>query len=216
MREIHADIVHQPADAVWRRDLFQGREYRIHVSKGEGKKIAVLPQTMERPHLTVEELVMFGRNPYLDFGRRPSKEDRRAVREAIAAIGIGDFGKKMVDNLSGGERQKAYLAMILAQQTEMIILDEPTTYMDMENEAYFLEMIKKLKEEHKKTLLVIMHDLAQALRYGDHILVLDEQQIVFDGTSGECLESGILERVFHVKKHIFTENGEYYTMFTVQ
>lgn len=184
--------------------------------KERAKTIAILPQIIEIPHITVEELVMFGRNPYLDFGRRPSTEDLTAVNDAINYTGIHSLRKKMVHTLSGGERQKAYLAMILTQQTRLIVLDEPTTYMDIENETSFLETLTYLKKQHKKSLLVIMHDLSQAIRYADRILVLDDHRIAFDGTTKQCLESGILEEVFHVNTHIFTEKKEQYVMFTAR
>lgn len=178
------------------------------------KLLAILPQVLEIPQVTVEELVMFGRNPYLDFGKRPSEEDRAAVVAGMENAGVFSFKEKMVNTLSGGERQKVYLAMVLAQQTRLLVLDEPTTYMDIENETAFLEMLTDLKKKQKKTLLVVMHNLAQAVQYADHILLLDEHQIVFDGSSSDCLESGILERVFHVEKHIFTENGKRYVVFS--
>lgn len=182
-------------------------------SRERAKAIAVLPQILEKPHVTVEEFVMFGRTPYLNFYQKPSEEDVQAVQQAMKDAGVEGLRNKMVDCLSGGERQKAYIAMILAQQTKLIILDEPTTYMDMENETAFLNLLTKLKKNHKKTLLVIMHNLAQAVRYADHILVLDKQRIVFDGTKEECLQSDILEQVFHVKKHIFMEEGTRYVFF---
>lgn len=178
------------------------------------RSIAILPQVLEIPQVSVEEMVMFGRNPYLDFGRRPTDEDCAAVENAITQIGIGHLRKKMVDSLSGGERQRAYLAMVLAQQTRLIVLDEPTTYMDMENEGAFLETLTTLKKKSKKTLLVIMHNLAQAVRYADHIIVLDAGHVVFDGSREKCLDSGILEAVFHVEKHVFTENGREFVVFT--
>lgn len=180
------------------------------------KAIAILPQMLERPHVTVEQLVCFGRNPYLDFGKRLTDEDRAAVQQAMADVGVTALSEKMVDSLSGGERQRAYLAMTLAQQTRVIVLDEPTTYMDMEYEASFLEKLTELKTKHKKTLLVIMHNLSQALHYADRILVLDKQRIVFDGTRQECLDSPVLEQIFHVKKHIFEENGEQFVLFTAE
>lgn len=180
------------------------------------RAVAVLPQILANPHVTVEELVMFGRNPYLDFGKRPSAEDREAVSNAIGLVGIEKWKDKLADTLSGGERQKAYLAMILAQQTRLIVLDEPTTYLDTENETSFLELLTGLKKKQKKTLLVILHDLSQALHYADRILVLDDHHIAFDGTSEQCLESGILEEVFHVKTHVFWEEGERYTVFAAK
>lgn len=178
------------------------------------KSIAVLPQILTLPQISVNELVMFGRNPYLDFGKRPSAEDISAVEEAIQMADVAALREKTVAALSGGERQKAYLAMVLAQQTRLLVLDEPTAHMDIENEAAFLELLTTLKKSHKKTLLVIMHDLSSALRFADRIVVLHDRRVAFDGSSEECLNSCILEDVFHVKQHLFTENGTQYPVFT--
>lgn len=195
---------------------YADNDIALMTPRERARAVAILPQVLEKPQVTVDELVMFGRSPYLDFGRRPSGEDRAAVMDAMESVEIEDLREKMVDTLSGGERQKAYLAMILAQQTGMIVMDEPTTYMDVEYEAFFLEKLVQLKKEHGKTLLVIMHDLAQAVRYADHVIVLDGGKIVFDGTAAQCLESGILEQVFHVEKHVFSENGEKFVVFEAE
>lgn len=195
---------------------FGDRDLALMPLGERARSVAILPQVLEIPHVTVEELVMFGRNPYLDFGRRPSPEDRAALDQAIVQTGLDALRHQQVDTLSGGERQRAYLAMVLAQQTRLIVLDEPTTYMDMENEAAFLETLIQLKGKSKKTLLVIMHNLSQALRCADHIVVLDNGRVVFDGPSQQCLDSGILEQVFHVKKHVFSENGEQFVIFTAK
>ena len=103
--------------------------------------------------------------------------------------------------LSGGERQKAYLAMVLAQNTRVMILDEPTTYMDMEYEAAFFRLLETLKTKRKITFLVIMHNLSQAVRYADRIVVLDGRRIRYQGDTRACVASGVLESVFHVRQH---------------
>lgn len=143
--------------------------------------MAILPQTLPAPAVSVAELAVFGRNPYLDFGRRMTPTDRRLVEEALERVGIAALRDKLLTELSGGERQKAYLAMILAQDTDVLLLDEPTTYMDMEYEAAFFRLLKALQAEKGVTLLVILHDLSQAMRYADRIVVLDAGRVRFAG-----------------------------------
>ncbi len=116
---------------------FSDRNLAVMTLRERAQLISILPQTLHSPAVTVEELTAFGRNPYLDFGKRMSPKDWQAVDDALEAIGISGLRDKLVTELSGGERQKAYLAMVLAQNTRVMILDEPTTYMDMEYEAAF-------------------------------------------------------------------------------
>lgn len=114
-----------------------GRELAAMTPRERAQRMAILPQTLPAPAVSVAELAVFGRNPYLDFGRRMTPTDRRLVEEALERVGIAALRDKLLTELSGGERQKAYLAMILAQDTDVLLLDEPTTYMDMEYEAAF-------------------------------------------------------------------------------
>lgn len=178
------------------------------------RQIAILPQVLPAPAVRVEELVTFGRNPYLDFGKRQTDADRQIVRDAMEEIGITHLRHRLLPNLSGGEKQKAYLAMILAQQTDVAVLDEPTTYMDMEYETAFFQLLQALKEEKGMTLLVVMHNLSQAVRYADEIVVLDEGHIRFSGDTQACVNEGVLEAVFHVQKHQISEAGKSFVFFT--
>ena len=116
------------------------------------KLLAILPQVLTTPSVTVEELTAFGRNPYLDFSRRLTQADREAVEAAMAQAGVDGMRGRPVNRLSGGERQKAFLAMILAQDTRILVLDEPTTYMDVAVEAGFFRLLQDLKEKRKKNL----------------------------------------------------------------
>lgn len=182
-----------------------GRNLALMSPRERARQISFLPQTLKAPHITAEELISMGRHPYVDIGRRMTSYDKNAVHQAILAVGVENLAQRYVDSLSGGERQKVYLAMTMAQNTEILVLDEPTTYMDMAYEHIFLEQLGEMKRDYKKTLLVVMHNLNQAVRYADRLAVLDEGKIVFDGPTEACVRSGILEKVFSVRRYM-TEN----------
>ena len=181
---------------------FSGRDLALMPPRERASLIAYLPQALKSPHITTEELIAMGRSPYLDIGRHMTPHDKEMVEKAIHAIGIEKLIGRYVDTLSGGERQKVYLAMTIAQDTRLLVLDEPTTYMDMAYEHAFLAMLDTMKHKNKKTLLVVMHNLNQAVRYADQLAVLDDGKIVFHGPTEECLRSGILERVFSVHRYM--------------
>lgn len=172
------------------------------------KLLAILPQNLERPQVTVEELVGFGRSPYLDIGKRFSRADREAVQQAMRDADIWEMRGKNMRLLSGGEQQRAYLAMILAQNTRAVILDEPTTHLDMEYEAAFLRKLRELKNRHKKTVMIILHNLSQAVQYADRIVILQEGGVFFEGTTQKCLEEEAIERAFHVRRYEIVQEGE--------
>ena len=181
---------------------FAGQDVRMLPQREKAKLISVLPQVLTAPHITVEELVKMGRNPYVDIGRRFTPQDTLAVENAIEFMDITDKKQQYVDSLSGGERQKAYLAMILAQQTRLMLLDEPATYMDISYERQFMETLKKLQKTTHKTVVIVMHNLSTAVRFADRIAVMDNGRLVFEGTTKECLDRQIIENTFGVKKYI--------------
>ena len=164
------------------------------------KTIAILPQSLPSPHITGRELVSLGRNPYLDFTGRLTEGDRQAVEEALRDADALELAERYVDTLSGGEKQRIALAMILAQNTPIALLDEPTAHMDLSCEAAFLALLQKLKQEHGRTFLLILHDLNLAVQYADELLVLDDGRLVFAGSREKCLEKEILEKTFSLKR----------------
>ena len=181
---------------------FAGQDIRMLSQREKAKLISVLPQTLNAPHITVEELVKMGRNPYIDIGHRFTPQDTLAVENAITYMELADKKHQYVDSLSGGERQKAYLAMILAQQTRLMVLDEPATYMDISCENQFMQTLKSLQKNSHKTIVTVMHNLSTAVRYADRIVVMDKGRVIFEGTTEECLEKQIIENTFGVKKYI--------------
>lgn len=187
---------------------WSGQNLSLMPSTERARLVAILPQMLHRPNVTVEELVAFGRSPYVDLGRRLTSTDCAAIDSAIAQIGIEELRHAFVDRLSGGERQKAYLAMILTQDTRVIVLDEPTTYMDMAYTGEFFSLLGTLKNRHKKTLMVVMHDLTQAVRYADKIVVLDGGTVRFTDTTERALACGVIEKTFGVKRYMIVEENK--------
>lgn len=186
--------------------LYSGRDLRLMRPRERAALVSFLPQMLPAPALTVHELVRMGRSPYVDIGRRLTPGDESAVRNAMAAAGVDALADRRVDHLSGGERQRAFLAMTLAQDARLMMLDEPTAHMDMACEGEFLHLLDELRRSRKKTLLVIMHDLNQALRSADRIILLDGGRIRFSGDTAACLQSQIIEQIFGVER-IQTERG---------
>lgn len=175
--------------------------------KERAKAIAILPQTLPAPHISGREMAAFGRNPYLDFTGRLRPEDEAAVDRALAEANAESLAQRYVDTLSGGEKQRIALAMILAQNTPIALLDEPTAHMDPAQEAAFLTRLSELKRTRKKTFLVVLHDLTLAAEFADDFVVLDGGKLVFAGTKEACLREEILEKTFGLCRYTI-QNGE--------
>lgn len=193
---------------------FSGRSLALMTRAEIARCVAILPQLLLSPHITVRELIGYGRSPYLPLGARFSFEDKRAVDEAAQITGVYKLMSKYVDCLSGGERQKAYLAMVLAQDTRVLVLDEPAAFIDVEYENELMKTLQTLAHKREKTLLLVTHNLSAAVRFADNIAVLDAGKLRFFGSPDECIEQNVISEVFNVKTHIFNENGERYIMFT--
>ena len=171
------------------------------------KKIAYLPQSRNVPDITVERLVMHGRFPYLSYPRRYSKEDREIVKKALEMTGLTELAGSKLEDLSGGQRQKTYLAMVLAQDTEVILMDEPTTWLDIRNQLEFLKLVRTLADSGK-TIIMILHDLEAVLHYADKVILMNEGKVILSGTAQEVLRSKELEEVFCIHAGFYTaEDG---------
>ncbi|MBS4189940.1 ABC transporter ATP-binding protein [Bacillus sp. FJAT-49705] len=167
------------------------------------KKIAILPQTPESASgLTVGELVSYGRFPYQKGFGRLTKKDYEVIDWALEVTGTKDFKFRPVDALSGGQRQRVWIAMALAQETEIIFLDEPTTYLDMAHQLEVLELLQKLNEEQGRTIVMVLHDLNQAARFADFIIALKDGEIVKAGDCEEVINHNVLKKVFHIDAEI--------------
>lgn len=181
--------------------LFHNKDY-VNINEIKqteiAKRISILPQVLSNPHIRVIDLVKMGRSPYRSIGKKLTEFDYQTINFAIKEVGIENLSEKYVDELSGGERQKAFLALMLAQNTDMLILDEPTTYLDLINEKEFLELIILLKKNYGKTILIVMHNLNNALNYSDDLIFLDKGKLMCSGDKKDVINSYLIESIFKI------------------
>ncbi|TKC14883.1 ABC transporter ATP-binding protein [Robertmurraya kyonggiensis] len=183
--------------------LLDGENIAKENTKELAKKMAILPQTPESASgLTVGELVSYGRFPYQKGFGRLSKKDYEAIDWALEVTGTIDFKYRPVDALSGGQRQRVWIAMALAQETDIIFLDEPTTYLDMAHQLEVLELLQKLNREQGRTIVMVLHDLNQAARFADYLIALKDGEVVKAGNCEEVINHEVLKKVFHIDAEI--------------
>jgi iron complex transport system ATP-binding protein len=179
--------------------LLDGKDISKVNTKLLAKQMAILPQTPESASgLTVGELVSYGRFPYQKGFGRLTKKDYEVIDWALEVTGTIDYKFRPVDALSGGQRQRVWIAMALAQETEIIFLDEPTTYLDMAHQLEVLELLQKLNHEQQRTIVMVLHDLNQAARFADHIIALKDGEIVKAGNCEEVISQRVLKKVFNI------------------
>lgn len=162
------------------------------------QRVAYLAQSRQIPDITVERLVLHGRFPYLGYPRRYRKEDYAIADAAMKTMGVAELADELVQNLSGGQRQKVYIAMALAQDTPVILLDEPTTYLDISHQLQLMQQARMLAAQGK-TVAMIIHDLPHAFQTADHMILMQEGKIVADGTPEQIYASGMISSVFGVR-----------------
>ena len=175
-------------------------------SRDVAKWLAILPQTPTAPGtLTCEELVAYGRYPYQKGMGRLTKEDRDVVSWALEATGMLEFRQREIACLSGGQRQRVWVAMALAQQTNIVLLDEPTTYLDLTHQLEVLEILKHLNREQGTTIVMVLHDLNLASRYSDYLLAMKDGQIARYGTPEEVMTRDVLAECFFIDGDVVTD-----------
>lgn len=183
--------------------ILDGKDILKENTKVLAKKMAILPQTPEGiAGLTVGELVSYGRFPYQKGFGRLTQKDYEVIDWALEVTGTKDFKYRSIDALSGGQRQRVWIAMALAQETEIIFLDEPTTYLDMAHQLEVLELLQKLNREQERTIVMVLHDLNQAARFADYIIALKAGKIVKAGSSEEVITHDVLKEVFNIDAEI--------------
>ncbi|CBZ02574.1 iron-dicitrate transporter ATP-binding subunit [Clostridium botulinum] len=180
-----------------------GDDIRKFSTKEVAQKMAILPQSPQaQGGLTVGELVSYGRFPHKKGFGKLSPEDKKVIQWALDITKLTELEVTMVDNLSGGQRQRVWIAMALAQQTDLILLDEPTTYLDMAYQLEVLELLYNLNREESCTIVMVLHDLNLAARFADYMIAIRSGNIVRCGTPKEIMTNKVLKDTFNIDAEI--------------
>ncbi len=175
--------------------------------RDRARRIALMPQLLPHPRMTVAELLALGRTPYLPFSGSPSEPDHTAMRRAAEQTELTDLLSSPLDTLSGGELRRAYLGMVLAQDTPLVLLDEATAYLDGAYEAAFLNVLSAQAHEGGKTVIAVLHDLSDAVRFADRIAVMHNGRLIVSLPTEELLATQILEKTLSVTRYTATDES---------
>lgn len=194
--------------------LLHGRDAAGMTGREYARQVALLPQSRPVSEIEAGALVLHGRFPYLGYPRRYSAADRQAARRAMELTGVSDLEREIVSKLSGGQRQRVYLAMAVAQDTPILLLDEPTTFLDISCQLEILALARRLAQEGK-AVLTVLHDLNLALTCADRVAVMAQGEVQMVETARKVYESGALERIFGVDIHpVSLADGSIQYLFT--
>ncbi|BCN29448.1 ABC transporter ATP-binding protein [Anaeromicropila herbilytica] len=169
-------------------------------SKQLARTLGLLPQSPVVPEgITVADLVGRGRFPYQTFLKGWGKKDYEAVQEALEIMGITDLANRSVDELSGGQRQRVWIAMALAQQTDILLLDEPTTFLDITYQVEILDLLTDLNRKRGTTIVMVLHDINLSARYSDYIFALHKGNLIAEGSPDEVISEELIQKVFSLE-----------------
>lgn len=185
--------------------VLDGRELRSMRTGEIARRLALLPQAPVSPEgITVEDLVSRGRYAHQSVLSQWSRDDRTAVEAAMAATRVTELANRPVDELSGGQRQRVWIALTLAQQSATLLLDEPTTYLDITHQIEILELVRSLRDEGR-TVIAVLHDLGHAARYADHIVAMRDGRIVREGSPQEVITAQTIAEVFGLDARVIAD-----------
>ncbi len=183
--------------------FLSGEDIRTLSTKGIARKMAILPQTQTAPSgLTVSELIAYGRFPHQKGFGKLTPEDKNIIQWALSVTRLTEFKHREVDTLSGGQRQRVWIAMALAQQTDLILLDEPTTYLDLAHQLEVLELLRDLNRDQSCTIAMVLHDLNLAARFSDYMIAIRDGKIIKCGTPEQVMTPAVLKSAFSIDAEI--------------
>ncbi|KAA0102335.1 ABC transporter ATP-binding protein [Mycolicibacterium sp. P1-18] len=186
--------------------ILDGSDITRLKTKDVARKLGLLPQSSIAPEgITVADLVTRGRFPHQTMLRQFSRDDQQAVADAMAATGVTAIAGRPVDQLSGGQRQRVWIAMVLAQQTPLILLDEPTTFLDIAHQIELLDLFGDLNAEQGRTIVAVLHDLNHACRFADQIIAMKAGSIVAQGNPAEVITAALVEEVYGLKCQVIDD-----------
>ncbi|MEU8901200.1 ABC transporter ATP-binding protein [Nocardia sp. NPDC048505] len=177
--------------------VLDGKAISSMKTKDVARVVGMLPQTPVAPEgLTVADLVARGRHPHQSWLRQWSATDEAEVLTALEQTGIADLADRPLDELSGGQRQRAWISMALAQGTDILLLDEPTTYLDLAHSLEVLDLVDRLHDDMGRTVVMVLHDLNLAIRYSDQLIVMRSGRIIAQGAPADIISAELLREVF--------------------
>lgn len=186
--------------------LLYGESLHKLPPKSVARQLALLPQGPITPEgLTVKQLVMQGRYPHHSLFKSWNKQDDAAVEQAMVMADVVEIQNKAMTDLSGGQRQRCWIAMVLAQQTDLILLDEPTTYLDLKVQVDLLNLLQTLAHKHGRTLVVVLHELNLASAYADHLVMMKQGEVYVQGSPRDVFNQENLLAVFGLDAVVTTE-----------
>ena len=186
--------------------LLDGDEIGALRTREVARRLGLLPQQPVVPEgVSVLELVERGRHPHGGLLRTWSRPDEEAVAAALERTDLVHLAAVPVDSLSGGQRQRVWLAMVLAQATPVLLLDEPTSFLDIAHQLDVLDLVRRMCEESGTTVVMVLHDLAMAARYADHLVAMRDGRVVAEGTPAEVVTPAVIEDVFGVSATVLTD-----------
>jgi len=199
--------IHSPRDCV----TILGKPLQSYSQSELARQMAFLPQVPNMPKdMTVEELVYCGRYPYQTWWKNTAKEDREIVDYALGITKTDHLRYQLIPSLSGGERQRVWIAMALAQEPKLLVLDEPTTYLDINHQLEIMELLKRLNEEQGLTVLMVLHELTQAVQYSHYMAVIKNGHLVTSGETKSIISDHLFQQVFSVDVQIDTFDDKQY------
>ena len=177
----------------------KGKSIKSLRNKDLAKEIATVHQQNEVPSdITVKELVAYGRIPHKKYFQGNNKDDEEIIEWAIKSTGLENLKDKAVMSMSGGERQRVFIAMALAQKSEILFLDEPTTYLDIYHQIEILELVKELNKEEGLTVLMVLHDINQAIKYSHNAIIMKNGKTIASGKVNEVINMDLLNNVYGI------------------
>ena len=184
--------------------IFEDKPIKKYSPKELAKKIAYLPQIHSSPDdIDIRTLVSYGRYPYKKFGSGLTEEDNRIIDETLELTGLSHLSTRLMNNLSGGEKQRAWIAMTICQQPEILLLDEPITYLDVGYQVEVLELVRELCDRLHITIVMVLHDMNFTARYSDRIYVLKDRHVHTYGDPKQVIEAENLKQVFHIGSQLY-------------